>query len=151
MAQPKIVNAGVKALLSMPLTHRIASKDVMILRFRGRKTGRRYSLPVGYHRGRDSVLTTTDDRWWRNLHPEGQVRILIRRKWFSAAAAALPEHDQAIAGMTELVAASERYAGWLRIGKEPDGTPSRTDVEREFAGGRIPIRFTRLTPSTGKI
>jgi hypothetical protein len=45
MAQPKIVNAGVKALLSMPLTHRIGSKDVMILRFRGRKTGRRYSFP----------------------------------------------------------------------------------------------------------
>jgi hypothetical protein len=44
--------------------------------------------------------------------------------------------------MTELIAASERYAGWLKIGKEPDGTPSRTDVEREFAGGRIPIRFT---------
>ena len=65
--------------------------------------------------------------------------------------AALPEHDQAIAGMTELIAASERYAGWLKIGKEPDGTPSRTDVEREFAGGRIPIRFTALAPSTGRI
>jgi hypothetical protein len=49
--------------------------------------------------------------------------------------------------MTELIAASERYAGWLKIGKEPDGTPSRTDVEREFAGGRIPIRFTALAPS----
>ena len=61
--------------------------------------------------------------------------------------AALPEHDQAISGMTELIAASERYAGWLKIGKEPDGTPSRTDVEREFAGGRIPIRFTALAPS----
>jgi len=36
--------------------------------------------------------------------------------------------------MTELIAASERYAGWLKIGKEPDGTPSRTDVEREFEG-----------------
>ena len=151
MAQPEIVNAGVKALLSMPLTHRIGSKDVRILRFRGRKTGRRYSFPVGYHRGPESVLTTTDDRWWRNLHPEGPVRILIRRKWFSATAAALPEHDKAIAGITELVAASERYAGWLKVGMESDGTPSRTDVEREFAGGRIPIRFTGLAPSTGKI
>jgi len=135
----------------MPLTHRIGSKDVMILRFRGRKTGRRYSLPVGYHRGPDSVLTTTDDRWWRNLYPEAPVRILIRRKWFSTTGAALPEHQQAIAGMTELIAASERYAGWLKIGKEPDSTPSRTDVEREFAGGRIPIRFTALAPLTGKI
>jgi hypothetical protein len=97
------------------------------------------------------VLTTTDDRWWRSLYPEAPVRILIRRKWFSTTGAALPEHDQAIAGMTELIAASERYAGWLKIGKEPDGTPSRTDVEREFAGGRIPIRFTALAPSTGKI
>jgi hypothetical protein len=76
-------------------------------------------LPVGYHRGPDSVLTTTDDRWWRSLYPEAPVRILIRRKWFSTTGAALPEHDQAIAGMTELIAASERYAGWLEIGKEP--------------------------------
>ena len=135
----------------MPLTPSHRKQDVMILRFRGRKTGRRYSLPVGYHRGPDSVLTTTDDRWWRNLYPEAPVRILIRRKWFSTTGAALPEHDQAVAGMTELIAASERYAGWLKIGKEPDGTPSRTDVEREFAGGRIPIRFTALAPSTGKI
>ena len=103
----------------MPLTHRIGSKDVMILRFRGRKTGRRYSLPVGYHRGPDSVLTTTDDRWWRNLYPEAPVRILIRRKWFSTTGAALPEHDQAIAGMTELIAASERYAGCSRSERNP--------------------------------
>ena len=77
------------------------------------------SLPVGYHRGPDSVLTTTDDRWWRNLYPEAPVRILIRRKWFSTTGAALPEHDQAIAGMTELIAASERYAGCSRSERNP--------------------------------
>jgi hypothetical protein len=60
-----------------------------------------------------------DDRWWRNLYPEAPVRILIRRKWFSTTGAALPEHDQAIAGMTELIAASERYAGCSRSERNP--------------------------------
>ena len=78
------------------------------------------------------------------------MRILIRRKWFSTTGAALPEHDQAIAGMTDLILPASAMPD-AQDGKEPDGTPSRTDVEREFAGGRIPIRFTALAPSTGKI
>ena len=134
----------------MPLTHRIGSKDVMILRFRGRKTGRRYSLSVGYDRGPDSVLTTTDDRLAEPLsggagaHPHPAQVVLDDRRGAPRTRPSHCRHDGTHCCQRAL-------CRMLKIGKEPDGTPSRTDVEREFAGGRMPIRFTALAPSTGKI
>lgn len=88
MAQPKLVNTAVRGILRTPVAHRIGSSYDMLLRFQGHKTGRTYTIPVGYYRQSDSLLTTTDDRWWRNLHPTAPARVLLQRRWHSGTAIA---------------------------------------------------------------
>jgi hypothetical protein len=39
----------------------------MLLTFTGRKSGRRYTIPVRYLRKNETLLTLTDSPWWRNL------------------------------------------------------------------------------------
>lgn len=118
----------------------------MLLRFQGRKTGRTYTIPVGYYRQSDSVLTTTDDRWWRNLHPTAPARVLLQRRWHSGTAVAIRDAEEAIAGMATLVKGCPRYAGWINIGQDSDHEPLRQDLEREVRNGRVLIRVGDLRP-----
>jgi len=75
----KVANPFVKALLRSPL-HGIASKNVAILHFRGRKSGREFTTPLSYVRDNGTVclLSAQHTVWWMNLREEGTpVSILI--------------------------------------------------------------------------
>ena len=75
-----VVNPFARRLLRSPL-HALASWYVMSLRFRGRRTGRAYDVPVIYHRGDDGTLEAVTSRrgvWWRNLRGGTEVTVLLR-------------------------------------------------------------------------
>ena len=78
----KVANPFVKALLRSPL-HGIASKNVALLHFRGRKSGREFVTPLSYVRANGTVclLSAQGTRWWMNLREEGTpVSIEIARE-----------------------------------------------------------------------
>jgi len=78
----KVANPFVKALLRSPL-HGIASKNVALLHFRGRKSGREFVTPLSYVREKGTVclLSAHGTRWWMNLREEGTpVSIEIARE-----------------------------------------------------------------------
>jgi hypothetical protein len=63
---PRWVNRLVTGLLCSPF-HALLSHTTMLLTFTGRKSGRRYTIPVRYLREGETLLTLTDSPWWRNL------------------------------------------------------------------------------------
>jgi hypothetical protein len=72
----KFMNTMPQLILSTP-AHRLLSARYLILEFTGRKTGRRYTVPVAYRR---HLLISTDSPWWRNIaashrSPSGYVAI----------------------------------------------------------------------------
>ena len=68
----KIANPFVKVLLRSPL-HGIARKNIALLHFRGRKSGREFVTPLSYVRENGSVylLSAHGTRWWMNFREEG--------------------------------------------------------------------------------
>lgn len=60
-------NDFVKFFLRTPL--HVFMGDLMIITVTGRKTGKKYSTPVGFYRehGILWVLTSRNRTWWRNL------------------------------------------------------------------------------------
>jgi hypothetical protein len=62
-AAMRLVNPVMKAILASPL-HRIASRHLVVLHYSGRRTGKRYALPVGY-RYIDGTLTLCTNAGWR--------------------------------------------------------------------------------------
>lgn len=65
----KVVNPMIKALLRSPL-YRLVSKHLMLLSFKGRKTGRTYTVVVGRHEVDGALVVptgTTGRRWRLNL------------------------------------------------------------------------------------
>ncbi len=73
-----VINIVVGALLRSPL-HFLMSKDIMIITFTGRNSGRKFSTPVRYIHvdGIVRCFTSTETRWWRNLRGNANVELLI--------------------------------------------------------------------------
>lgn len=71
-----IINPIVKALLHSP-AHGLLSDSVMIVGFRGRKSGREFSTPVRYLRDGNLIRAFSHDetQWWRNLRDNATVTL----------------------------------------------------------------------------
>lgn len=81
-ALARVVNPVIKALLRSPL-HRPFSSHLMLLSFRGRKTGRTYEVVVGRHEidGALVVPTGTTGRKWRlNFRGGAPAEVMIEGK-----------------------------------------------------------------------
>jgi hypothetical protein len=77
-----------RALLRSPL-HGIVSRNVALLHFRGRTSGRDFVMPLSYVREKGSVSLkfALGTRWWMNLREEGTpVSIEIARATFAGKA-----------------------------------------------------------------
>jgi hypothetical protein len=66
----RALNVPMRALLRSPL-HGIASSNLCILSYTGRRSGRRYETPLSYVRdgGRVLLLSSVDTGWWTNFLP----------------------------------------------------------------------------------
>jgi len=75
------LNPVVTWLLRSPM-HGLLSRALMLLQVTGRRTGRRYWIPVGYQRAGDTitVLVSRAPRklWWRNFRDPAPVVMLLR-------------------------------------------------------------------------
>jgi len=71
----KVVNAGVLALRDVPLVGRVVSGYITPITYRGRKSGRTFTLPVGYRRDGNTVTIGVElaerKKWWRNFLGDG--------------------------------------------------------------------------------
>ncbi len=76
----RVLNAWMRLLLRSPL-HRVRSGRLILLEFEGRRTARRYVIPVGYWQPDDDRLvclsSATWSRWWRNLQ-DADVVVRLR-------------------------------------------------------------------------
>jgi hypothetical protein len=99
-----LVNPAVRAILRSPL-HRMLSGSVLALTYTGRRSNRRYVLPVMYAARADELIVIVGDpeskTWWRNF--DGQARrisVRLRGRELAAAARLLTEgthaHSQAL-------------------------------------------------------
>ena len=77
----RTANPVVRAVLSSPL-HPLLSRNLALITVTGRRSGRRYTFPVGYRQDGDRVLINVGwperKHWWRNLKDAGQVDMRIR-------------------------------------------------------------------------
>ena len=77
----RLGNVFVILLLRSPL-HRLASGSLVLISYRGRRSGRRFTVPVMYAEGGEGliVLVGHPERksWWRNLRDGAAVEVRLR-------------------------------------------------------------------------
>jgi deazaflavin-dependent oxidoreductase (nitroreductase family) len=77
----RIGNIFVSALLRSPL-HPLLSGSLILLTYRGRRSGREYTLPVMYAEDEHGLIVfvgrASEKTWWRNLRDGSAVRVRLR-------------------------------------------------------------------------
>ena len=112
-----VINRVMRLLLHSPM-HGLMSDNIMVMYFRGRRTGRRRWTPVRYlPEGEGSVLCLTgrETGWWPNLLDPAPVELQLVGRRVAATAHALPddaEHkDAALRRMLERFPEDAAYHG----------------------------------------
>ena len=76
----RAINPLVRAVLRSP-AHGLLSGHLALLTVTGRRSGRTFTFPVGYHRDRERVTIGVGwperKRWWHNLVGGGRVEIRL--------------------------------------------------------------------------
>jgi hypothetical protein len=139
---PKFANNIVAFLLRSPL-HGPFSGAIMLLTFSGRKSGKQYTIPVGYTREGNVVDTFTDHIWWKNLRDGAPVTVVIRGKTYQGRAEAIPDDREAIAaGLVKLASqhrgAARAYAITFDASSKPEHA-SALESARRFVMVRITL------------
>ncbi len=76
------MNPALVRLLHVPILHWLASTGLMTISLRGRRSGKSFRFPVGYHDQMDAVLVLVSDakgrQWWRNFESPWPATLRIR-------------------------------------------------------------------------
>ncbi len=90
-------NPWVIRLLRSPF-HWLMSPGLTLVTFTGRKSGRQYTTPVGYHRFDDVVVIMVSDadnrQWWRNFRQAAPIELTLRGRSVKGIAEVLTTDSQ---------------------------------------------------------
>lgn len=71
MRAAPLLNAPVAALARCPGFDKLVNRNITMLTYTGRRSGREYSIPVAYRRSGDDVIVNANmpeaKTWWRNF------------------------------------------------------------------------------------
>lgn len=134
-----IMNPLFGLILRSPL-HGLLSKGLTILEFEGRKSGRRYSLPVAYGQSGAELLITTAAGWKHNFNQERPVTLLLRGRRQTGRADLIADEVGTRAAYRDLLATSPRLAEIIGVRLDQAGDPHPEDVAAARARGYVILR-----------
>jgi hypothetical protein len=71
----KVVNGCVTRLTVSPRWGRLVGRGIALLTYTGRKSGRTFTIPIGYRRTADGIVISVampdSKTWWRNFLSDG--------------------------------------------------------------------------------
>jgi hypothetical protein len=132
-----VVNPLVSAILRSPL-HGMLSGSLLLLTFTGRKTGKAYTIPVGYTPDGEALLLFTDRAWRHNLHGRGRgpvsVRLQGRRR--TGLAELMEDPAVVVATVERLITRDGPKVAGRRVGLTLDATtpPSHAQLAAALEG-----------------
>lgn len=132
------INPPMRALLRSPL-HGLASRNLCLLRYRGRRSGRPFETPLSFMREGNLVrmLSSHETRWWLNfLDGPVDVEVEIARETWRGRAEAITEDGERLRnGVRRFLTAVPRDAVVYGIKLDRDRRPRERDIEN--AAGHV--------------
>jgi hypothetical protein len=137
-----VVNRLLRVLLRTPGLARLLGRRLITIYVVGRKSGRRYCVPVAYLAQGDALLVGTPFRWVRNLRSGEPVDVRLRGRRRTMDVEVHADEDAVVAGYATMARANPAFAGFNGI-RLVDGEPDPDDLRQAWAAG---ARVIRLTP-----
>jgi deazaflavin-dependent oxidoreductase (nitroreductase family) len=137
-----LANWIVRGLLRAPLVSRGIGKYLITLYVVGRKSGKRYTVPVAYTRHEDVLLIGTPFAWGRNLRTGEPVDVRFKGKRGTADVRVLTEEAEVVEDYAVIARDNRNFASFNKIGIDPQGNPDSADLHRAWAAGARVFRLT---------
>jgi deazaflavin-dependent oxidoreductase (nitroreductase family) len=124
-------NPIIRLLLRSPL-HFFVSKNMMLMTYTGRKSGKSYTTPMNYLALGEALYTISSREriWWRNLRGGADVTLRLRGKDVPARAEAIEDQTEVEENLFLYLKTAPQLARYMNVSIESDGMPNSDDVER---------------------
>ena len=136
-------NPIMRSLLRSPL-HPFVSNNMMLMTYKGRKSGKSYTTPMNYLAVGEVLYTISsrDRIWWRNLRDGADVTLRLRGEDVSARSEAIENQTEVARNLFLYLQAAPRLARYMNVRIDADGSPSSEDLS-SLADEKV-IVLTRL-------
>lgn len=124
----RTINPFVSTILRSPL-HRVLSSQVLLLTFTGRKTGKRYTIPVGYTPEGDTLTLFSSKSWYKNLRGGSPVVVHLKGSRRTGLAEVIEDRGAKLEAAERLIAKYGLKGAGRRIGLALDISPPPTKEE----------------------
>ncbi|HUN37778.1 MAG TPA: hypothetical protein VMU95_37775 [Trebonia sp.] len=142
MSVQKVANRIVNTLLRTPGISGAIGKRLVIINVTGRKTGRRYSVPVAYTRHEGSLLVGTQFAWARNMRTGEPVEVIMLGRRRQASVQVISDEDGVVAAYDVLCRDNHQFARFNNIQLDSDGAPVQGDLHSAWTNGARAYRLS---------
>ena len=143
LAMQGLANRVVRGLLRTPLLSSAVGSRLVTVYVTGRKSGRRYTVPVAYTRQGDDLLIGTPFGWGRNLRAGEPVQIRLKGRLRQADVQVYKDEADVTRAYATMCRDNKQFAGFNKIGFDAAGNPEPDDLHLAWMAG---ARAFRLTP-----
>jgi deazaflavin-dependent oxidoreductase (nitroreductase family) len=143
MPVQKAANRVVGALLRTPGISSGMGRRLLIINVTGRKSGKRYSVPVAYTQHEGSLLVGTPFTWARNMRTGDPVEVILRGRRRQADVQVISDEDGVVAAYAVICRDNRQFAKFNHIGLDAGGAPVHADLHAAWTHG---ARAYRLSP-----
>jgi hypothetical protein len=123
-----VVNVPMRVLLGLPFPTPLSGR-LMLITYRGRRTGKLYRQPVSYVQEDHSLLTPGGGTWKWNLQNSQPVLVRLRGRKVVARPELIAEVDEIERLLAVMTAANPSVSAFVGIPKGPDGHLDRSRLE----------------------
>jgi deazaflavin-dependent oxidoreductase (nitroreductase family) len=137
-----VVNAITRAVQRTPLLNKAVGRWLITVYVVGRKSGRRYAIPVAYTRYGDALLVGTPFGWGRNLRTGEPVEIRLKGKRRHADVQVFTDEPSVVEYYGRMARDNHNFANFNKIRIDAAGEPDPTDLQLAWAAGARAILLT---------
>lgn len=142
LAYQGAANRVVRGLLRIPLVSRGIGQKLITLYVVGRKTGKRYTVPVAYTRHEGTLLFGTPFGWGRNLRTGESMEVRFKGRRRTADVEVFTDEAAVVRDYAVIARGNHNFATFNKIGIDADGNPDPGDLRLAWAAGARAVRLT---------
>lgn len=142
LALQGLANRIVRGLLRAPLLCRVVGKRLIVVYVVGRKTGRRFVIPVAYLPDGESLLIGTPFGWVRNLRSGAPVSVRYKGRKRVADVTVFTDESDVVSAYAQMAHGNHQFAKFNKIGLDAAGNPDPADLRLAWLAGARALRLT---------
>jgi deazaflavin-dependent oxidoreductase (nitroreductase family) len=131
----KVLNVPMRAVLGLPIPTPLG-KNLMLLSYTGRKTGKAYRVPVSYARDGEVLVSPGGGRWTLNFRDGRPVRLRLRGRDLTVRPELVTDAAEVERLIDVIARENPRAANFIPLPRRPDGrlepAPLAAAIEHGF-------------------